>query len=145
MSESLKIYEDNLLKIEQADFCSVPGYLLIRIKHDIYSLADLKPKQSQHLGLILSKTAQALQNTLNAERIYCLSFCELDPRLHFHLLPRTKLLLQLYYQDTDSDNEPINGALLFEWARASFVCSEQIPEGFPSLLDLCAQLQILMR
>ncbi len=138
------IFEDKLVTIEQADFCSVPGYLILRLKTGASSLGDLKPDDAIRLGELLSSSVSAIENIVEADRVYCLSFCELDRHLHFHLFPRSPTLLRDYHKATNTSDEPINGPMLFEWAREFYPAGTQMPKEYPTLENVCAQLRSLI-
>ena len=69
------------------------------------------------MGRLLAREISAIEELLHADRIYCLSFCEILRDLHFHLLTRTSALLSVYENANGSKDEAVNGALLFEWTR----------------------------
>ena len=138
------VFENESIVIKHADFCNVPGYLILRFKTGVQSPGDLEPEEAKTLGLLLSFSAAAIKKTVAAERIYVLSFCELDRRLHFHLFPRTAALLELYHQATGTLNDPINGPMLFEWARERFKEGVPMPKGFPAISEICARIGSLI-
>ena len=114
------IYEDEHVTLRQAEFCAIPGYLVLRLKNGAESMADLAPGEARHVGLVLSKTARVLEEAVGAERVYILSFAEIDRRLHFHLFPRTAQILSAFCEATGGDPKAVNGPVLFEWARESY-------------------------
>jgi len=83
-----------------------------------------------------------IEVTVGADRVYCLSFAELDRRLHFHLFPRTPWLLEEYWRATDSRELPINGPLVFEWAHTSLVAGASVPPHAGSVAGACAVLRV---
>ena len=135
------VFENELLVIRQADFCAVPGYLVLSLKNNAESWGDLSIEQAQQLGVVMSKTIAAMEQVTGADRVYCLSFCEQLRTLHFHLLPRTTLLLQRYHQATGTGQEPVNGPLLFEWVRDTYPAGSPLPAGFSSVAAIGSQLR----
>ncbi|MCX6554295.1 MAG: hypothetical protein NTZ12_04660 [Candidatus Aminicenantes bacterium] len=125
------ILEDELFTLEQSLECSVPGYLILRLKGPETSLAELKPDQARALGEMLAAAARAIEAAVKPERVYVLSFCEVERRLHFHFFPRTAWLLKEYFKANDCANAPVNGPMLFEWARRVFRPGSHIPDGIP--------------
>jgi hypothetical protein len=63
--------------------------------------------------------------------VYVLSFCEIERRLHFHLFPRTVWLLKEYFKANFNANEPIDGPMLFAWARGAFGPGSHAPKDAP--------------
>ena len=131
------VYEDAIVTLQQADFCAIPGYLVLRLKKGAESMADLEPADARHVGLVLSRAARVLEEGAGAERVYILSFAEIDRRLHFHLFPRTAQILSAFCEATGGDPKAVNGPLLFEWAREAY------PAGEPPSGDWSAAAAVL--
>jgi len=123
------IFEGEIFTLEQGTECPIPGYLVLRVKGEATSLAQLPAETTRALGEMLARAARAIEETVGAERVYILSFCEVERRLHFHLFPRTAWLLKEYFQSNSGETEPVNGPALFEWARKTIVLSRQLPVG----------------
>jgi len=96
-------------------------------------LAQLPPETAMLLGGMLTRAAGAIEQAVKPERVYILSFCEVDPRLHFHLFPRSAWLLKEYFKANDNANDPVNGPMLFEWARNAFGPGSHVPKGTPDM------------
>ena len=140
-TSDLGIFENELFTVEHSSSCFVPGYVVVRLKVPSTSLSDLAPATAQALGELLSTVARAIEATVGADRVYCLSFAELDRRLHFHLFPRTAWLLEAYWRATGRREKPINGPLLFEWARTTVVPGASLPAEAGSVAEACAALR----
>ena len=125
------IYQDALITLEHSAESAIPGYLVLRMKGPETGLAGLAPEQAEALGVILSRAARAIEQAVGAERVYVLSFCEVERRLHFHLFPRTAWLLREYHRANGGEGAAVNGPLLFEWARKTFVPGRPLPAGTP--------------
>lgn len=138
------LLDDGVVTVDQAGFCSLPGYLIVRLTGDSHSLADLPPATARHLGDVLRRAAAALERAAAADRVYVLSFCEVDRRLHFHLFPRTAPLLAAYRAATGAGPEPPNGPLLFEWAREAFAGDAPPPPGTPAREAILHELRRLL-
>ncbi len=136
------VFEDDIVTLQQADFCAVPGYLVLRLKNGAESMADLAPAEARHVGLMLSRTARVLEEAAGAERVYILSFAEIDRRLHFHLFPRTARILDAFCEATGGDPASVNGPMLFEWARTAWPAGRAPEPGDP---DTAAILDDLRR
>ncbi len=140
-SPDLRIFENRLFTIEHSSSCAVPGYVVLRLKDRSTSLAELDAGSAQALGVLLSAAVRAVEKIVGADRVYCLSFAELDRRLHFHLFPRTAWLLQAYWRATGTAELPVNGPLVFEWARAHLVSGSTLPAEAGSVDRVCAGLR----
>ena len=127
----MMIYEDALFSLEQSAECAISGYLILRLKGAETGMAELKADRAKALGDLLARAVRAVEAAVGAERVYVLSFCEVDTRLHFHLFPRTDWLLKEYFKANDCDADPVNGPRLFEWARKTFTAGSRLPEGIP--------------
>ncbi len=139
-----RVFEDDGFALDQSDACLVPGYLVLRLGDGASSLADLAPERARALGALLSVAARALERVVRADRVYCLSFCEVDRRLHFHLFPRTRWLLEAYWRATGTADEPVNGPLLFEWARTTLVPGGALPHEAPDVAGVCERLRAIL-
>lgn len=113
-------YEDHMLNIEFPKTGLIPGYVIVNLKGEVYSLADLNDQAQSHLMAVMKKLHEFLNDSVQPERIYTLSIGEVQPRLHFHIFPRTAALLQDYRIDNNITQDNISGLLLFEWARSKY-------------------------
>ncbi len=123
------IGKNDMFALEQSGECAVPGYLVLRVKGEATSLAELAPEKARMLGEMLALAARAIEETVGAERMYVLSFCEVDRRLHFHLFPRTAWLLDEYHKANFNANGPIDAPMLFAWARRTYARPSDLPAG----------------
>lgn len=123
------IHEDGDFLIEASRECAVPGYLVLRLKGGETSLAELSPAKAQALGGMLARAARAVEKAAGADRVYVLSFCEVERRLHVHLFPRTAWLLAAFRRANGTATDTVNGPALFEWARKRFVREADLPAG----------------
>lgn len=138
------ILADDTFTLEQADFCGVPGYLVLRVK-GVQSMGDLSTARAQKLGLMVASAAGAIETILKADRVYCLSFCEVDRGLHFHLFPRTAGVLAAWQAASGAaEGAPIDGPALFRWARESYAAGATPPPGMPSVAEACDKLRGLL-
>ena len=144
-SDELRVFEDDHFTVEQCDSCPVPGYLILRLKGPGVTIGQLGREGSGRLGEILSRTARAIEEVVAPKRVYCLSFCEIDRRLHFHLFPRTRSLLEAYRRAVGCADEPVDGPQLFEWARAVIVTGQPAPPGLGTVEATCAALRAAMK
>ena len=133
------LWEDEWFRLEASAECTVPGYLLLRIKDPAASLGRLAPEAARRLGAVLARVASAIEAATGAERVYVLSFCEVDPHLHFHLFPRARWLAEAWRQAHPEAGESVDGTALFAWARAEYAPGRPLPPVFPqpaAVLDL---------
>ncbi|MGD1148651.1 MAG: GNAT family N-acetyltransferase [Thermoanaerobaculaceae bacterium] len=143
--DELKVFEDEHFTVEQCGSCLIPGYLILRLKGPAVTMGQLAHQASGRLGEMLSRTARAIGEVVTPERLYVLSFCEIDQRLHFHLFPRTRPLLQAYRRAAGSLVEPVSGPKLFEWARTAIVPGSPVPPGLEGVEQACAALRATMK
>jgi diadenosine tetraphosphate (Ap4A) HIT family hydrolase len=143
-SEKSLVFEDEMFTLGQSADCSIPGYLILRLKGQETNLAQLNAATAKALGEMLARAAAAIEQAVQAERVYILSFCEVEPRLHFHLFPRTGWLLKEYLKANDCANDPVNGPMLFEWARHAFGPGSQVPKGTPDIHAACTAIREIL-
>lgn len=139
------IFEDELFRLEQSAECPIPGYLILRLKGPETGFAQLPPETAKLLGEMLARAAAAIEQAVKPERVYVLSFCEVEPRLHFHLFPRTAWLLKEYFKANDCANDPVNGPMLFEWARNTFSPGSHLPKGTPDTKTACGIVREILK
>jgi diadenosine tetraphosphate (Ap4A) HIT family hydrolase len=138
------IFKDEEFTVEPSAECAVPGYMVLRLKGAETSLAELSPGKAEALGKMLARATAAIEQAVNAERVYVLSFCEVDPRLHFHLFPRTAWLLKEYFKANFNADQPIDGPMLFAWARGAFGPGSQAPKGTPAAAAAAAAIRAIL-
>lgn len=139
------IFADGMFILEQCGDCPIPGYLILRLKGLETSLAQLPPETTKLLGEMLARAAGAIEQAIKPERVYVLSFCEVEPRLHFHLFPRTSWLLQEYFKANDCANDPVNGPMLFEWARNAFGPDSHVSVETPDIRIVCEMMREILK
>ena len=144
-AKELLVLEDELFSLEQCAECPIPGYLILRVKGEETALAQMVQGTAMQLGVILARAAAAVELVVKSERVYVLSFCEIEPRLHFHLFPRTAWLLKEYFKANDCASDPVNGPMLFEWARSSFGPGSHMPKGTPDLESACGIMREILK
>ncbi|MDX2475585.1 MAG: hypothetical protein QNL91_17985 [Candidatus Krumholzibacteria bacterium] len=140
----LTILETPDATLSHADFCAVPGYLVLRMRNGAESFGDLSTPGSQRLGGLLASAAAAVETVVKADRVYCLSFCEVERTLHFHLFPRTEALLEAYCAATGAPKKPVDGPAVFAWARAAYPVGADLPAGWPQVDDVCVALREML-
>lgn len=138
------ILVDEFSTLAHADFCAVPGYLVLRVRTRAESFGDLSTGQAQRLGGLLASASSAIETVTKADRVYCLSFCEVDRKLHFHLFPRTEALLAAYQEATGTAGQTVDGPALFAWARATYPVGTAMPAGWPKIADICVALREML-
>ena len=141
---ALVILKSEFATLEHADFCGVPGYLVLRVRTGAESFGDLSTPGAARLGGLLASAAAAIETTVKAERVYCLSFCEVERGLHFHLFPRTAALLAAYQESTGTVGLPVDGPAVFAWAREAFAAGNPLPAGWPKVADVCEALREML-
>ncbi|MFH2107498.1 MAG: hypothetical protein ABII93_02410 [Chrysiogenia bacterium] len=144
-ANELLIYADELFSLEHSTECPIPGYLVLRLKGPEASLAQLPKKTAQLLGVMLKRAINSIELAVKPERVYVLSLCEVEPRLHFHLFPRTSWLLKEYFKANDCASDPVNGPMLFEWTRGTFGPGSHMPQGTPDLETACGMMRDILK
>jgi diadenosine tetraphosphate (Ap4A) HIT family hydrolase len=66
-----------------------PGELIVKSRRHCESLSELTEAEADALGGILRRAVGALEQVVDAERVYAMSFNERVRHVHFLLLPRT--------------------------------------------------------
>jgi len=134
MTQMLRVFEDDVFTLEGADYCAVPGYLILRCKGGATSAADLSPEEAARFGVLYARAVRAIEEAAEADRVYTLVFAEMDRRFHVHLFPRTRwMLLDYWKHHGECQAAPANGPLLFEWARTNYLQEGQLPQGAPGV------------
>lgn len=138
------VYEDPHFLLEQSGECGIPGYLVLRMKGKREGAGGLTPQESSTLGTTISRAVRAIELTVRPERIYILSFCEVDSQLHFHLFPRTGWLLREYRRANGGEGEAVDGPALFQWAKRSYLPGAALPAEGRSVEALLPALRGVM-
>lgn len=136
-----RIFEDANVTIDEASGCAIPGYLIVRPCGEATSLAHLGADGAGALGVALSRATAAIERVTGADRVYVLVLAELDRRVHVHLFPRTGWLLHAYWRATGTQAEAINGARLFDWARATYADEPGLPPEAGTVAGASAALR----
>lgn len=102
----------------------MPGYLLLWPKPTVTSVAELADDTVTELGPALRSAVAAIRDAVEAERVYVLCLAELEPRVHFHLFPRTAKATEIFRRQTGYAAAAINGLVYMQWAREFFAWNE---------------------
>lgn len=136
------LWQDEFCRVTAADFCAWPGYLILRLVGPERSLGGLSATEAAALGCVLARAARALEQVTGAERVYLLSFAEVDRQLHFHLLPRTRLLADWWAVASGQDSAAaVDGPAIFQWVRAAYLTAADLPAGAPERDEILADLR----
>lgn len=65
-------------------------------------------------NLLACVYSRIVRELVAPERIYTLRFGEMNPRIHFHVIPRTARVAEAYAGEVE-DAPPYNGARLVDW------------------------------
>ena len=135
------VYEDSHFLLQGSEECGIPGYLVLRMKGKREGAGGLTPQESSTLGTTISRAVLSIEMTVNHERNYILSFCEVDSQLHFHLFPRTGWLLREYWRAHGGEGEAVDGPALFQWAKRTFLPGAVLPTEEPTAEALLPALR----
>ena len=142
MSPAHRVFEDDLFTIDGADYCAIPGYLILRAKSGATSIGEFSPEEAGRYGQLYARTVKAIEEVAGADRVYTLVFAEMDRRFHVHLFPRTRwMLLDYWEQHGECQAGPANGPLLFEWARTTYLDPEALPAQAPTVGEILTRLR----
>jgi diadenosine tetraphosphate (Ap4A) HIT family hydrolase len=141
MRRSLLILDDDHFRLEHCDTCPVPGYLILHTKGGCRSLADLDGPAAARLGVALARATRAIQAVVEPERVYCLLFAEVLHEVHFHLFPRSRWLLEAYWKDRGTGDEPVDGPGLFQWTRARLGLGVPSPAHGQDVGEVCGRIR----
>ena len=92
----------------------LPGYVILDSKAEVDDLAALAPDAAADLMHCLREAERIVRALVTPERVYTLRFGEVQPRIHFHVVPRTPRVAEAYTAKID-DPAPHNGARLVDW------------------------------
>lgn len=142
MSQALRVFEDELFTLDGADYCAIPGYLILRRKGEATSIGEFSADEAARFGVLYARAVKAIEEATGADRVYTLVFAEMDRRFHVHLFPRTRwMLLDYWKHHGECQAAPANGPLLFEWARTSYTAQDRLPAVAPSVMDTLARMR----
>lgn len=110
-------FTNTWFRVEHCDDCFIAGHLIIRPQQNTNAITDLPEEALANLGKTMALCHDIINRIIKPTRIYTLSFCEVLPALHFHLFPRSENLRLAYDKARKLENQPVNGALFFDWAR----------------------------
>jgi diadenosine tetraphosphate (Ap4A) HIT family hydrolase len=85
----------------------------------VESIADLTDAAAEQFGTILRQAVAAINQVVHPERVYVICLAELEPRVHFHLFPRTRTVTETYRHATGYHDAAINGLVFMQWARSN--------------------------
>lgn len=114
----LRVSECEFFTVDQAAGYRVPGYLIVQCKLDVTGISELPEAGAAQLLRCLSQAEALVREIIRPERSYLLQFGELNPRLHFHVFPRSARLGAAYAAQV-GERAPYNGARVVEWTWAN--------------------------
>jgi histidine triad (HIT) family protein len=87
------IFEDTLFvtshsMIPQGQEKAYLGYLIIEPRRHVEGLQNLDDRESEAIGVLITRLSRALINTEKAEHVYLFVLGHHIPHLHYHLIPR---------------------------------------------------------
>ncbi len=108
------IFETENFTVSQIAGYRVPGYVIVESKAECTALADYNEEQTVDLAQCLANAEALVQEVVAPERIYVMKFGEQNPRIHFHVFPRTERIGNAYAAQVQ-DEKPYSGARLVDW------------------------------
>jgi diadenosine tetraphosphate (Ap4A) HIT family hydrolase len=110
----LVIWETENLTVSQAHSYSLPGYLFVESKLAVTSTSGFSASEQSEFFAAVSKAEGVVRGLVSPEKIYVLRFGESSEKVHFHIVPRTRRLLDAYLSACP-DSPPYNGARITAW------------------------------
>ena len=123
----------------------MPTILVIDDNRAIATIGNNDPDPTLYIDdATVGEGDGTIELTVRPERIYILSFCEVDSQLHFHLFPRTGWLLREYRRANGGEGEAVDGPALFQWAKRSYLPGAALPAEGRSVEALLPALRGVM-
>jgi diadenosine tetraphosphate (Ap4A) HIT family hydrolase len=87
------VFEDGLVYASHSMFPpgqakAYLGYLIVEPKRHVEGLQNLTKRESESLGVLITRLSRALTVSEKAEHVYLFLLGHHTPHLHYHLLPR---------------------------------------------------------
>ncbi len=82
---------------------------------------ELSDDAASRLGNMLQRAITAIDETVHPERVYVVCLAELNPRIHFHLFPRTTAVTNVYRDAMGQTDGVINGLEFMHWVRSNLL------------------------
>jgi diadenosine tetraphosphate (Ap4A) HIT family hydrolase len=86
---------DNIYRTQHWDVVhsyntALPGWIVLVARRHIEAVADLSQAESVELGLLITRTSQALAEVTGCVKTYVIQFAEAaeHPHVHVHIVPR---------------------------------------------------------
>ena len=112
--DDLLVFETEHFTVGQARSFRLPGYLIIEAKAQYEHLDELSNDAAKDLVRCLGEAERLVHEIVAPERVYTLRFGEMQPRIHFHVIPRTARVAAAFVSETGA-TPPYSGALLVDW------------------------------
>ena len=110
----LVLFETERFTASQARGYRLPGYVLVESKADVRALDAFADDARDELARCLADAERIVRALTDPERVYTLRFGEVQPRVHFHVVPRTARVGAAFTAAT-GDEPPFDGAKLVSW------------------------------
>ena len=110
----LSIFETETFVIKQTDGYLIPGYVIVESKLNVNFISEYNQSQLSELFRAMNDVEKMVNEILKPERVYIMKFAEVNPKVHFHIVPRTVEIGKCYESMVD-DQAPYNGAKLIDW------------------------------
>jgi diadenosine tetraphosphate (Ap4A) HIT family hydrolase len=133
--DELLLFRTAHFTASQARSYRLPGYVIVESVADVDRIDALEPDARRDLVACLAEAERLVRAHTEPERVYTLRFGEMQPRIHFHVIPRTARVAAAYAAEVD-DAPPWSGARLVDglWRRhASLGFSDEEIAAFVEL------------
>ncbi|MGF6243770.1 hypothetical protein SAMN05444165_0227 [Paraburkholderia phenazinium] len=116
--DPFEIYRTSFYKLSQAYSFHVPGYLILETLSPARRFSDIPSEADADLVSCFRVAERLLDSLLNPERIYFLRFGESTENIHFHIVPRTSAIADMYGRPAPGE-DALNGAGVVSWLWAN--------------------------
>jgi diadenosine tetraphosphate (Ap4A) HIT family hydrolase len=128
------IWESANLIVSQAHSYSLPGYLFVESKLAVSGIGGFSASEQLEFFTAVSKAEGVVRGLVSPEKVYVLSFGESSEQVHFHIIPRTRRLLDAYLSAC-THSRPYSGASITAWLWQNSQLLGHRPEELSSFIS----------
>jgi len=115
-----EVFRTSYWTVHHSSDVAVPGYLIVLSRDSVAQFTALSQPALGELGMLLSRTTNAVEVAVHAERVYVCMFGESNAPPHFHVFPRMSWMLNLANDEAGECSQPVDGAAVFSRVRQRF-------------------------
>ena len=137
--EALEVFRTEHWSVQHSPE-AIPGYVIVRSVHSGTTMSDLPPAACEELGFLLSSTVKAVENTVEAERVYLCLFNENFSAVHFHVFPRMSWMKKFNHDSS----KLLDGGMVFSAARRDKSSPDEVRNAEPQILQAIENIRKLL-